>query len=99
MIVMYWTTESSVFWILLYVACDSCVTYFWFSHSFVIVVYVVSLKQIDIGKWLFCMDHRLVTDVLSVMTNWYHNIFRCVRCYSEYQVQVMERVHCWLGDK
>jgi hypothetical protein len=81
------------------VACDSCVTYFWFSHSFVIVVYVVSLKQIDIGKWLFCMDHRLVTDVLSVMTNWYHNIFRCVRCYSEYQVQVMERVHCWLGDK
>jgi hypothetical protein len=74
-------------------ACDVCVTYFWHSHSFVIVVYVVSLKQIDIGKWLFCMDHRLVVDVLSVMIYWYHDIFRCVRCYSEYQVQVMERVH------
>jgi cephalosporin-C deacetylase-like acetyl esterase len=56
------------------------------------MVYVVSLKQIDMSTWLFCMDHRLVIDVLFVMTDWYLNIFRYVRCYSEYQVQVMERV-------
>jgi hypothetical protein len=74
-------------------ACDACVTYFLYSHSFVIVVYVVSLKQIDMGNWLFCMDHRLLVDVLSIKTDWYHDIFRCVRCYFEYQVQVMERVH------
>jgi hypothetical protein len=37
-------------------------------------------------------SHRLVIDVLSVMTDWYHVIYRCVRCYSEYQVQVMELV-------
>jgi len=74
-------------------ACDECATYFWYSHSFVIMVYVVSLKQIDMGNWLFSMDHRLVIDVLFVMTDWYHNIFRCVRCYSEYQVQVMECLH------
>jgi hypothetical protein len=92
-IVMCWTTESSVFWKFLYMAYNACVTYFWYNHSFVIVVYVVSLKQIDIGNWLFCMDYRLVIDVLSIMTDWYHNIFRCVRCYSEYQVQVMGRVY------
>jgi hypothetical protein len=74
-------------------AYNACVTYFWYNHSFVIVVYVVSLKQIDMGNWLFCMDYRLVIDVLSIMTDWYHNIFRCVRCYSEYQVQVMGRVY------
>jgi hypothetical protein len=38
------------------------------------------------------MDHRLAIDVLSVMIDWYHVIFRCVRYYSEYQVHVMERV-------
>jgi hypothetical protein len=38
------------------------------------------------------MDHKLVIDVLSVMIDLYHKIFCCVRCYSEYQVQVMERV-------
>jgi hypothetical protein len=74
-------------------AYNACVMYFWYNHSFVIVVYVVSLKQIDMGNWLFCMDYRLVIDVLSIMTDWYHNIFRCVRCYSEYQVQVMGRVY------
>jgi hypothetical protein len=66
---------------------------FLISHSFVIVIYVVSLKQIDMGNGLFCMDHRLVIDVLSVITYWYHDIFRCVRCYFEYQVQIMKRVH------
>jgi hypothetical protein len=52
-------------------AYDACATYFWYSHSFVIVVYVLCLKQIDMGNWLFCMDHRLVINVLSVMIDWY----------------------------
>jgi hypothetical protein len=66
---------------------------FLYNHSFVIVVYVISLKHIDIGYWLFCMDHRLLINVLFVMTDWYYDIFCYVRCYFEYQVQVMERVH------
>jgi len=66
---------------------------FLYSHAFVIVVYIVSLKHIDMSNWLFCMDHRLVIDVLFVMTDWYHDIFCFVRCYSKYQVYVMERVH------
>jgi len=40
---------------------------FLYSHSFVIVVYVVSRKQIDMGAWLFCMDHMLYLDVLYIM--------------------------------
>jgi hypothetical protein len=58
---------------------------FLYSHSFVIVVYVVSLKTDRHEKCeLFCMNHKLVIDVLSIMTDWYHDIFCCLRCYFEY---------------
>jgi len=92
-IVMCWTTKSSVFWLSFVYGLWRMCHIFSYRHSFVIVVYLVSLKQIDMSNWLFWMDHKLVIDVLSIMTDWYHDIFWCVSCYSKYQVQVMECVH------